>query len=263
MVETYTPGYSDVAVRYMSRRHAARDAAFLLPRLKPGMALLDCACGPGTITVGLAQRVAPGPVTGVDLEPSQVALAEKTAAQAGVANVRFQAASVYRLPFPDAFFDAVFSHALFEHLSEPAAALQELARVLRPGGILALSSPDWSGNLMAPRDREAERAVEILQAIQRRNGGNPHAGRELGLLLAAAGLRRVGLTAKYDCYEDPGLAVELMAGTIESSLGKQIVEGPGLSRAEVGEVCRGFRQWAKQEGVLFAQAFVEAIGYKP
>jgi ubiquinone/menaquinone biosynthesis C-methylase UbiE len=51
MAETYTPGYSEVAVRYMSRRHAARDAAFLLPRLKPGMALLDCACGPGTITI--------------------------------------------------------------------------------------------------------------------------------------------------------------------------------------------------------------------
>jgi ubiquinone/menaquinone biosynthesis C-methylase UbiE len=56
--ETYTVGYSDVAVRYMQRRHAARDAAFLLPHLKSGMKLLDCGCGPGTITVGLAGALA-------------------------------------------------------------------------------------------------------------------------------------------------------------------------------------------------------------
>jgi ubiquinone/menaquinone biosynthesis C-methylase UbiE len=261
-VESYTPGYSDVAVRYMSRRNAERDAAFLLPRLKPGITLLDCACGPGTITVGLAQKVAPGQVTAVDLEPSQIALAKQTAAAQGLTNLRFEAASVYKLPFPDQSFNAVYSHALFEHLSEPLTGLQELWRVLRPGGLVALSSPDWSGNLMAPRDAEAERAVEILKAIQKRNGGNPYVGREFGQLLAAAGFTRVELAAMYDCYEDPSLAVELMAGTIEDGVGRQIVEGPGLSRAEVGEICRAFRQWAKQPAVLFAQAFVEAVAYK-
>ena len=40
--EAYTPGYSPVAIRYMMRRYAARDAAFFIPELKPGMSLLDC-----------------------------------------------------------------------------------------------------------------------------------------------------------------------------------------------------------------------------
>lgn len=259
--ETYTVGYSDVAVRYMRRRHAGRDAAFLLPHLKPGMSLLDCGCGPGTITVGFAEVVAPGRVIGIDVDAGQVEAARKEARDRGVQNLRFEAASVYQLPFPDHSFDAVFSHALFEHLSEPLAGLQEIRRVLRPGGVAALSSPDWSGNLMAPRDAEAERAIEVYKAIQQRNGGNPYVGRELGCHLKEAGFSRITLAAMYDCYKDVPLVAELLAQRIEEGVGRQIVTGPGLGRADVAGLCGALRQWAIRPGVLFAQAFVEAVGY--
>lgn len=259
--ETYTVGYSDVAVRYMGRRHAARDAAFLLPHLKPEMRLLDCGCGPGTITVGLAETVAQGQVVGIDIEESQIEAARHRARQQEVRNVEWKVASVYQLPFPDRSFDAVFSHALFEHLGEPAAALEEIKRVLRPGGVAAISSPDWSGNLMAPRDSDVEQAIQVYQAIQQRNGGNPYVGREFGRLLQEAGFSRIALSAIYDCYEDVPLVADLLAQRIEEGVGKQIVAGPGLGRAEVGDLCRALRQWAKQPAVLFAQAFVDAIGY--
>ncbi len=261
-METYTPGYSEVAIRYMRRRHAVRDAAFLVPRLKPGMALLDCGCGPGTITVGLAEAVAPGLVVGVDVAPSQVQLAEETVAVRGLMNVRFEVASVYRLPFSDGTFDLVFAHALFEHLSEPLAALEELRRVLRPGGLVALASPDWGGNLMAPEEPDVARAIEVFKAIQRRNGGNPCVGREFGRLLEKAGFADIRLTALYDCYEDVPLVAELLAQRIEEAVGRQVVAGSGLDRGEVGTLCRALRHWAAQPTVLFAQAYVEAIGAK-
>jgi SAM-dependent methyltransferase len=259
--ETYTVGYSEVAVRYMMRRHAARDAAFLLPHLKQGMSLLDCGCGPGTITVGLAEAVSPGQVIGVDLDAGQIEAARKVVHDRGIKNLSFEATSVYQLPFPDHSFDAVFSHALFEHLSEPQAALQEIRRVLRPGGFVGLSSPDWSGNLTAPRDQEVERAIEIFKAIQQRNGGNPYVGRELGRLLEEAGFSRIKLSAVYDCYEDVPLVAELLAQQIEEGVGRQIVSSPGLSRAEVAGLCRSLREWANHPEILFAQTFVDAVGY--
>jgi SAM-dependent methyltransferase len=225
------------------------------------MSLLDCGCGPGTITVGLAEAVAPGQVIGVDLDAGQVEVARKVAHDRGVHNLRFEAASVYQLPFPDNSFDAVFSHALFEHLSEVQAALQEIRRVLRPGGVAALSSPDWSGNLTAPRDAEAARAIEVYKAIQERNGGNPCVGSELGCHLKDAGFSRVRLAAMYDCYEDVPLVAEMLAQRIEDGVGRQVVTGPVLSRADVAGLCGALRQWASQAGVLFAQAFVDAIGY--
>jgi SAM-dependent methyltransferase len=245
----------------MMRRHAARDAAFLLPHLKPGMSLLDCGCGPGTISLGLAEAVAPGRVVGVDLNAGQIEGASKLAQDRGMTNLGFEAASVYQLPFPDHSFDAVFSHALFEHLGEPQAALQEIRRVLRPGGIVGLSSPDWSGNLIAPRDPEVERAIEVFKAIQQRNGGDPYVGRELGRLLQEAGFSRVRLSAMYDCYEDVPLVAELLARQIEEGVGKQVVSGPGLGRGDVAGLCRSLREWANRSVILFAQTFVDVVGY--
>jgi SAM-dependent methyltransferase len=252
--EIYTPGYGDAAVRYMQRRHAARDAAFLLPHLKPGMTLLDCGCGPGTITIGLAKAVAPGVVTAVDLEHSQIAVAEQTAVDHGLKNVRFKAASVYQLPFPDRSFDAVYSHALFEHLADPLTAAREIRRVLKPGGIAGISSPDWSGNLMAPSDPSMEQAIQAYWQLQRLNGGNPFVGRGLGQLLQAAGFARISLSAMYDCYEDVGLFIELLANRFEAERGKL---------ADVDKHCKAMRTWAKQPVAMFAQSFVEAIGYAP
>jgi hypothetical protein len=56
----YAVGYGGGAIEWLERRNAAWHAAFFLPHLQPGMSLLDCGCGSGSITVGLAEAVSPG-----------------------------------------------------------------------------------------------------------------------------------------------------------------------------------------------------------
>lgn len=97
-------------------------AGFFLPHLRPGMRVLDCGCGPGSITMGLAAHVAPGEVIGIDLDPTHIALARRRAADAGLANVRFARADIYTLPFPDAAFDAVFCHSILSPRLPPRRA---------------------------------------------------------------------------------------------------------------------------------------------
>jgi ubiquinone/menaquinone biosynthesis C-methylase UbiE len=80
-------------------RTADRQAAFVLPHLRPGMDLLDVGCGPGTITLGLAQAVAPGHVTGIDHDSVHVEAATALAAERGVNNVTFQTGDALSLPF--------------------------------------------------------------------------------------------------------------------------------------------------------------------
>ena len=69
--EAYAMGYSDIFLKLLRRRSAGRNAAHLMPLLRPGMDLLDLGCGPGSITLGLAQAVWPGEVTGLDQNPEQ------------------------------------------------------------------------------------------------------------------------------------------------------------------------------------------------
>ena len=106
--ERYTLGYSPQTIAQFQRRTAAREAGFLLPHLSAGMRLLDCGCGPGSITVGMAEAVAPGQVVGIDIEPNEYRLTWSQAAERTCTNLRFAVADVYRLPFADNVFDATF-----------------------------------------------------------------------------------------------------------------------------------------------------------
>ena len=98
-----------------TQRTAEVHARFFLPYLRPGMNLVDCGCGTGSITVGLAEAIAPGEVTGIEISASDVDLARERAKQGGHTNLRFEVADVYELPLPDESVDAAFFHAILGH----------------------------------------------------------------------------------------------------------------------------------------------------
>lgn len=119
-------------------RVTAQTAAPLLDAagVGAGCALLDVCCGPGSVAEAAAARGAD--VRGVDLTESFVAIARRR-----VPGARFEAGDAEALPFPDAAFDAAVCGYGVIHLPRPAAALAEMARVLRPGGRAAVSV--WAG----------------------------------------------------------------------------------------------------------------------
>jgi ubiquinone/menaquinone biosynthesis C-methylase UbiE len=135
--ETYTfQGNAGFAAYMTNTRSADKQAAFFMPHLHSGMTLLDCGCGPGSITVGLAKAVAPAQTIGIDNDLFQVVGAQVYADEQGVDTVRFESGNVYQLSFSDDSFDAIFSHALFEHLNDPLSALKEMQRVVKPDGVV-------------------------------------------------------------------------------------------------------------------------------
>jgi ubiquinone/menaquinone biosynthesis C-methylase UbiE len=141
---TYTLGYGEATHQWMRQRTAATHAKFLLPHISAGMRVLDCGCGAGSITLGLAEAAAPGEVIGIDVEPVQIERAQSLAAAQGATNVQFKVADITCLPFPDASFDAVFAHAVLYHLADPHHALKECRRVLRPTGCIGIRDIDYS-----------------------------------------------------------------------------------------------------------------------
>ncbi|MCC5634333.1 methyltransferase domain-containing protein [Nostoc sp. CHAB 5844] len=224
------------------------------------MKLLDCGCGPGTISLGLAQAIAPGTVTGIDREASQISIAAENALKGVIANANFQQANIYELPFADESFDAVFSHALFEHLQDPAKALQEILRVLKPGGIIGLRSPDWSGFLIAPTTPELDQAMSHYKWLQQQNGGNLEVGRELRALLRQAGFINIKASASYQCYEPLSLIAEYLALQIEVSV--NVPQAMEKEAYDLKLMSNALREWSEHPDGLFAQAWCEVIGQK-
>jgi SAM-dependent methyltransferase len=245
MGERYTPGHSANATAFMAARSFGSHGEFIRPYIKPGMKVLDCGCGPGAISVGLAEAVGRvGHVTGIDFGESQIELAKTRA----TANLTFRVASVYELPFEGDAFDLVFSHALFEHLADPVRGVAEIRRVLRPGGVAGLCSPDWGGFILSPTDDQVETAITRYRMLQEKNGGKTCAGRQLGSWLAAGGLVPEKIQARYECYPDSRVIAEYLALQLEQT-----------GDTESGSV---LRVWAGLPRTLFAQSWVSAIAVK-
>ena len=107
--------------------------------IAPGGIVLDVGCGPASITASLARATGPsGLVLGVDL--SEAMLARAVRAETGP-QIGFLHADAQRLPLRDATVDVVVSMAVLQLIPDPVAALSEMARVLRPGGRLAVLVP--------------------------------------------------------------------------------------------------------------------------
>ena len=117
------------------RELAERATAGLLNAGK--MLAIDLACGPGTYTRPLAGHV--HHAIGVDLTPAMVEKARAEAACDGIANIEFVCADMYALPFADGVAGIVSCGYAFHHMTDPARALVEMARVLQPGGRMAIT----------------------------------------------------------------------------------------------------------------------------
>jgi ubiquinone/menaquinone biosynthesis C-methylase UbiE len=124
-------------------------ADFLIPHLRPGAMVLDCGCGTGTITLGLAEAVPEGHVVGVDLDLSGLKGAQRAAVSLGHQNVSWIGADSRSLPFHGAIFDAVLCHSMLETLDDPAPVIAELRRMTKRGGVVGAASVEYDGIILA------------------------------------------------------------------------------------------------------------------
>jgi len=260
----YTHGHHDSVLRSHRWRTAENSASYLLPHLAPGMDLLDVGCGPGTITVDLAARVAPGQTVGTDN-----AFAAITAAREAVADVpvHFQVSDVMRLDFPDTSFDVVHAHQVLQHLADPIGALVEMARVCRPGGIVAARDSDYAAMTWFPADPGLDAWLALYRQVARANGAEPDAGRRLLDWAVRAGLGDVRASASVWCFASPedrawwsGLWAERVT---QSSLADRAIELGLATTMDLEHIAAAWRRWAEAATGWFTVLHGEVLATTP
>jgi arsenite methyltransferase len=112
---------------------------FSLGKLRPGERVVDVGCGAGMDSLIAAKKVGPdGRVIGVDMTPSMLEKARHAAEEMGRANVEFREGYAEALPVEDGWADVVISNGVLNLMPDKTAALEEMSRVLKPGGRLQI-----------------------------------------------------------------------------------------------------------------------------
>ncbi len=261
-LETYTHGHHESVVSQHRKRTAAEAARFLLPHLRPGMRLLDVGCGPGSISVGLAAAVAPGPVLAIDLGEDVVAQAREHAEQSGATNLRVERGDLLALD-QGGSFDVVYAHQVLQHVPDPPAALRAMYRLLAPGGIVAVRDSDYGICTWSPAAEAWTRWLEIYSAVARRNGAEPDAGRHLVGWVHAAGFRDAqvsGTTWTFPGYGAPQDWAESWAErTLHSNLAVKALEYGVATQPQLDAVAAGLRTWGQSPDAFFSIGHVEVL----
>jgi SAM-dependent methyltransferase len=196
----YLHGHHESVLRSHTWRTVDNSAAYLRPHLVPGATVLDVGSGPGTITVDLGRLVAPGHVIGIDTAAQVVDDANGLAASEHVDNVVFRLGDAYTIDAPDGTFDVVHAHQVLQHLAEPVAALREMRRVLRPGGLLAVRDVDYGATTWYPSLPGLATWLSTYELTARSTGGEPDAGRHLKAWVRAAGFGDLECSASAWCF---------------------------------------------------------------
>ncbi|KAH9896347.1 methyltransferase-UbiE family protein [Xylariomycetidae sp. FL2044] len=251
--------YNSAMVDSYNVRTASGKCAYMLPRLKPHMSILDVGCGPGSITLDLAALVPEGSVTGLDASPTAVDGAKDLAkTRGGVPNAKFLVSDIFRLPFDDDTFDVVHCHQVLGHLPSsesggepgPVRGLREMRRVCKPGGIVCAREVDWQTLVIHPR---VPGVLETMAMIGKLAGakGTVLAGGRAREFARAAGFEpaSVEASAAVVCYANAAerqWCGEHMVRRLEASSSRQRALELGLvTEEEVASMVPGWREWSR------------------
>lgn len=269
--EVYSHGHHESVVRAHAVRTAADSAPHLLPHLAPGQRLLDVGCGPGSITLDLARRIASpdgsGQAIGVDRSEDVLATARDLAAAQGVLNATYEPGNIYDLQYDDGTFDIVHAHQVLHHLADPVAAVRELRRVTAPGGVLSLREADYAAMSWFPGSAAMDQWREVYDAISRSNGAEPNAGRRLLAWSLDAGFEPADLdiTASTWIHGTPERRTEFGLGWAEralhSSYAEQALEHGFADLPALESIAEGWRDWAADPAAVFIMPSVELIAH--
>ena len=256
-IEQYTGGYAKHTLNEFSKRSLDREGRFFKDYIEAGQIILDVGCGPGSLSLQLAEKVGQrGFVYAVDIQSEQFPSKH-------VENIHFQQASIYELPFEADAFDAVLAHAVLYHLPDQHSALLELKRVLKPAGLLGIRDAEFGGDVCFPKVKNLNWAWDIAEACFGVAGSDIYFGRKQSSSLVEAGFEVIALSASYDIFCDPvGYSPKGFALFWQDYIQRHGAKA-GYNTSEIDKAKAAITLWGNQKDAYYGRTRCEAVARKP
>lgn len=231
-----------------------------------GSTILEAACGVGVQTRIIATKNPHSKFISVDLSEKSLMKASQVIASLDINNVELKHADVLDMPYDENFFDHIFVCFLLEHLADPARALAELKRVLKPGGTITVIEGDHGSTYFFPDSMEAQKAVQAQVALQKMNGGNANIGRQLYPLLSDAGFMNVRSNPRIVYVDDskPHMVEGFTRHTFTAMIkgvGDEVISKNIISKDEFERGIKDLYRTAEGGGT-FCYTFFKVTGFK-
>lgn len=262
----YTHGHHASVLRSHSIRTALNSASFLLPHLKPDMKILDIGCGPGTITVDLAEYVPQGHVTGLERVSDVLPGAQALADSRGIKNISFVVGDGNGLTYPEESFDVVFCHQVLQHVADPIGMLKEMKRVAKKGGIVAARDADYSVFMWFPETEGLRHWQDLYDRVARKNGGEPNAGRFLHSWARQAGFVEMKHSVSSWAYgqrsEVAWWSETWQERALKSSFATTALEGGLATVEDLERISKSWKAWGEDVDAFISIPSAEIVCFK-
>ena len=231
-----------------------------------GSSILEAGCGIGAQTITLAKNSPKALITSVDISETSLAEARRKATHAGLTNVKFEQADIFKLPYEQDSFDHIFLCFVLEHLPQPGEALKMLKQHLKQGGTITVIEGDHGSAYFHPDSSAAHKAILCQVELQKQAGGNAMIGRQLYPLLSGVGFRSVRVSPRmvYVDSSKPSLVEGFTKKTFTAMIEgvrKTAIDSGMIEENIFDQGIRDLYRTAGHDGV-FCYTFFKAIAEK-
>ncbi len=275
MYQAYLNTHQDVNDRWLLEQTlytgVSRRACYPYLQIPQGARVLDLGTGFGALALDLA-TTQPLEIYAVDADPDKLAVARTVADQVGcmgsdtmLGELYFQMADIYALPYDDGYFDYVTGRFLFQHLADPAAAVAEIYRVVKPGGVACLIDIDDNLAIIYPPTPGFSTLHEAFSKLQQSYGGDREMGRKLSVYLQHGGFTHVQahvyMQSQHSLQRKDDFAHQFVVRRFVNTR-QTVIEQGIMSEEQYDEALRQFSQ-SDGSWEFTSSGQVIALGQKP
>lgn len=260
------PPHDGAAILNFLGKRGESSAAFFLPFLHDEMTLLDIGCGPGSVTVVLAEKVRRA--IGIDIQSTALETARAAAKKTTSAALEFIRGDMASLPISDSTIDAIFAHAVLYHLDATTLAktFSEARRVLRPGGLIGIRDVDTGGDILHPNSEALSRALNLWTRWYRHEDQSAaQFGRRQGEVLRANGFTPIWSGASYENYSrDAATRLGTVADATHAlqEIRQELIDEALATDSEIEEALGAWIEWGSKPDARYLRCRCECVARK-